>query len=347
MLHSILKTLLIHCFFLVCLVSCASETNGGDSQSQSSQQQNTQPNNASTQSKANVMPNPFPGNGEQLRQFAQDQVDLGPRVPGSDSHKRARDMFVSHFEQTLDTVFLQEFTADVYGESFQCWNVIGQIRPEATKRVVLCAHWDTRPMADHDPEHSRRNETFDGANDGASGVAALMGIAEHIKTLDVEFGIDLILFDAEDMGNAGDADMFCIGSTYYSNNLPTVKPVAGILLDLVGDPNAVFPLEGYSQQYAPGLQQLVWRVGQRVAPSRFVFEYYGAVQDDHVPLNEVGIPTIDIIDLQLVGHNDPAEHRKYWHTSHDTMDKVSASTLYDVANVVWQSLQLIDRNLKE
>lgn len=304
-----------------------------------------QPNKTTNTSKANLVPKPFPGTGQELLAFVQEQVDQGPRVPGSDAHKRTRDLLLGHLQEFTDSAFLQPFTASVYGSDYECWNIVGQVNPQATERVILCAHWDTRPMADFDPDPSKREDTFDGANDGASGVGALLGLAKHLQSLDLDIGVDIVFFDAEDMGKAGDADMFCIGSRYFSNNLPMEKPLAGILLDLVGDPNAVFPLEGYSQQYAPSLLQLVWKIGTKVAPSHFVFEYKGAVMDDHVPLNEVGIPTIDIIDIQLVGHNDPEAHRQYWHTSHDTMDKVSANTLRSVTDVVWQSLQQLNVTL--
>lgn len=269
--------------------------------------------------------------GREAFRFLTRQTDFGPRNPGSPGHARC----LSFLEQTLsalaDTVRLQPFPHVGYdGQTLQFTNVIASFRPESTARLLLCAHWDTRPRADQDPDPRRREEPILGANDGASGVAVLLQLATLLKASPPPIGVDIVLFDGEDYGLEGDTENYLLGSRHYARTASrNVTPRFGILLDMVGDAALEIPREGYSVRYAPDVVNLVWSTARGLGITEFVDYLRGEIIDDHLPLNEAGIRTINIIDFD---YPDPS-HR-YWHTHEDTPDKCSPESLEAVGTVV-------------
>lgn len=265
------------------------------------------------------------------------QVAFGSRSPNTVGHARCLDFFMNHLESFADSVFKQEFSMQGYdGERLSLKNVIASFRPEMKTRILLCAHWDTRPHADKETEEDKKRQPIAGANDGASGVAVLLHIAELLRQSPPPVGVDLVLFDGEDYGREGDEGMYCLGSKYFAASLdPGYKPQFGILLDLVGDKEAFFPIEGHSAQYANDVVNLVWNSAERLGMKQFIRKKSGAILDDHIALNKTGgIKTINIIDLDLVGHADTNPRRKYWHTLSDTPDQCSPETLGQVGKLL-------------
>jgi glutaminyl-peptide cyclotransferase len=269
--------------------------------------------------------------GREAFRFLSAQTDLGPRNPGSKGHERC----LAYLEETLvrlaDTVRLQPFSHPGYeGTTLQLTNVIASFKPESPARILLCAHWDTRPRADRDQNPRRRDEPIIGANDGASGVAVLLQLATLLTAYPPSIGVDILLFDGEDYGREGDTGNYLLGSRHFASTASrTSVPRFGILLDMVGDAALEIPREGYSVRYAPDIVNTIWSTARGLGITEFV-DYLGAeIIDDHLPLNEVGIRTVNIIDFD---YPDPT-HR-YWHTHDDTPDKCSPESLEAVGTVV-------------
>jgi Zn-dependent M28 family amino/carboxypeptidase len=230
-------------------------------------------------------------------------------------------------------VRLQEFVHIGYGgERLALTNVIASFHPQATARVLLCAHWDTRPRAEHDEDKSRRNEPILGANDGASGVAVLLEIATLLRSSPPAIGVDIVLFDGEDYGMETDHQRYLLGSRYFaSQRAADYVPRFGILLDMVGDKFLDLPKEGSSIRYAPDVVTLVWNTAASLGIRQFTNEEGEEVLDDHIPLNEAGIRTIDIIDF-----NYPDQTNRFWHTHQDIPENCSAESLEAVGTVITQ-----------
>ncbi len=264
------------------------------------------------------------------------QVSFGPRNPNSRGHAAALLYLENELKQYADQMELQKFSYTGYkGERLELTNIIGKFNPEEKSRILLTAHWDSRPWADQEKDSTKHNTPILGANDGGSGVGVLLEIARLLKNQKVDYGIDIVFFDGEDYGKHDDLSYFCLGSKYFSSRLPAnYTPIFGILLDLVGDKEAVFMKEGYSNQFAPDIINLVWGLSNSSGASQFVNQVGPAIYDDHVPLNQAGIRTIDIIDIDLVGGQTPVERRNYWHTLKDGMENISEQTLQNVGNVL-------------
>lgn len=264
------------------------------------------------------------------------QVAFGPRNPNSEGARKTKEYLLAELRKSTDAVNEQSFTQNGYGdEKLQLTNIIASFNPGATYRIMICAHWDTRPRADQDPDSTKRNQPILGANDAASGVGVLLELARVMKEHPPTIGVDLVLFDGEDYGAESDLSNYFLGSRYFARNLaPGFKPAFGILLDMVGDPNASFPKEGTSMQYAPEVVTTLWNAALDLQLPNFTQNIGPSIQDDHVPLNEVGIKTVDIIDANLVGNNTNDPSREYWHTHEDTIDKVSPKTLGSVGRLL-------------
>lgn len=277
------------------------------------------------------------------------QVAFGPRVPGSKGHKACGDWLVARLKGDGAQVVEQTGTVKAYnGQPVPLRNIIASWRPEVKDRLLLVAHWDTRPYADKDTE--RTFDPIDGANDGGSGVGVLLEIARHIKDLPSGLGIDIFLTDVEDMGEPNGAmggddlasmKSWCLGSQYWVKNphVPGYTARYGILLDMVGAKGSQFPREGWSMRYAPTIVNKVWRVAGRIGyGDRFVNETRNHVGiDDHVVINQgMRIPTIDIIAYDPNTGAFPAS----WHTHADNMEDISRETLEAVGatvlNVIWE-----------
>ncbi len=273
-------------------------------------------------------------NPDSAFQFVQQQVDFGPRIPNSAAHRKASDYSIAQFKKYGAIVTTQSFSATSYdNQKLNLTNIIASFNPEKKKRILLAAHWDTRPFADKDPE--KPTSTFDGANDGGSGVGVLLEIARVLKSNPApEVGVDIILFDGEDWGEMeGEQTTWCLGSQHWSKNKHVANYSAyyGILLDMVGGKNAQFAREGYSMEYAPSVTDKVWNTAANLGFSHiFINEKIGAVTDDHRFVNEIGkIPMIDIINY------DPATgFGDFHHARKDNMEIISKETLHAVGQTL-------------
>ncbi|NNJ56034.1 MAG: M28 family peptidase [Bacteroidia bacterium] len=276
-------------------------------------------------------------NGDSAYQFVQDQVDFGPRVPGSMSHGICANYLENKLKQYCDTAMVQFGSATDYkGNPVEIKNIIGSIHPEKTKRILLCAHWDTRPQADEDKKNP--TEPADGANDGASGVGVLLEVARQLQIQKPDAGVDIVLFDAEDMGDRqGSPNSWCLGSQYWSKKPHKQNYVArfGILLDMVGPKDAVFAIEMNSWQYAQPYVKQVWRTASELGHGKHFVNYQGgSLVDDHVFINRIlGIPTLDIIHYNV---SDNSGFGDFWHTHKDNMSSIDKETLSAVGETVFK-----------
>lgn len=257
--------------------------------------------------------------------YLEKQCDFGYRHPGSEGHKACLNYLVKEFDHTGARIQRQSFSYwDSWsGRSLTATNVIASFGLQKN-RILLCAHWDTRPVADHDPDPSNRNKPVLGANDGASGVAVLLELANILSKNPSPVGVDLVLFDAEDSGTDGTTGSWCRGSAYFASHLPIEFPKYGILIDMIGDKDLVIKEEGYSKQYAPQLVDKVWNKARTLGLPAFQRGIFGYVVDDHLELLKVGIPAINLIDFEY----------PYWHTTEDTPDKCSAESLDQVGTLL-------------
>jgi glutaminyl-peptide cyclotransferase len=258
-------------------------------------------------------------NQDRAFEYLEKQCDFGPRNPGSEGHKKCLAFFVEELGKFADTVVKQPFMFTDYRtkKSHTLTNVIASFGRQG-ERVLLCAHWDTRPVADFDQDPEMRNTPILGANDGASGVAVLLEIARILKENPPPRGIDIILFDGEDSGLEGQTNTWCQGSRYFADNKGfDYRPRFGILIDMIGDKDLHIPIESYSQQYAPDLVDRVWTKAEDLGLYVFDRAMGPDVVDDHRELFRVGIPAIDIIDFDY----------EHWHTTQDTPDKCSPESL--------------------
>ncbi|HSG67560.1 MAG TPA: M28 family peptidase, partial [Bacteroidales bacterium] len=275
--------------------------------------------------------------------YIEEQLAFGPRVPGSDAHTACAAWLESKLANFADTVVVQAFKARAYnGEVLRGKNIIASFNPDNTRRVMLCAHWDSRPYADHDPDQANHKTPIDGANDGASGVGVLIELARQFNMEKPEIGIDIILFDLEDYGPPQDAqkyagtDFWGLGSQHWSNNPHTTNYRAryGILLDMVGVKDATFLKEGFSMMYAPSKVKKVWDLANDLGyADYFVDEKGGYITDDHYYVNKIiNIPTINIIHLD---DNSPnGSFFRHWHTLNDNLESIDRGTLQVVGTVM-------------
>ena len=270
-------------------------------------------------------------------EYIVDQLSFGPRVPGTDSHREAVDYFTDHFSETAGqrSVFVQHFEQNVYGDTLPFYNILASFGGEYTDRIVLAAHWDTRPRGERDPDNP--DLPIPGADDGASGVSVLMELANIFSENPPPIGVDIILFDGEDYGEEGDLDNYFIGARYWGQNppVPGYNPRFGILLDMVGGEGAVFPKEVHSVNFAPQLVDEVWSIaGEKGYGDLFLNERGGRVADDHVIVERyTGIPMINIIHHRL-NEAGGIDFPPYWHTQRDDIDIIDQDVLQSVGDVL-------------
>ncbi|WP_092100206.1 M28 family peptidase [Pontibacter chinhatensis] len=283
-------------------------------------------------------------NADSAYAFVAKQVAFGPRVPNTAAHYQTGEWIVARLKEYGAQVQEQKFQMKAYdGTVLNLRNIIASYNPGAANRILLAAHWDTRPVADKDDTNT--DKPIEGANDGGSGVGVLLEIARTLQQAQQkpDVGVDLIFFDGEDYGQPDDSpmpyvqDSWCLGSQYWSKNkhVANYRAKFGILLDMVGAENARFPREGYSRQFANEVVNKVWKAGNRLGYSDY-FKYQNApaITDDHYYVNTIGkIRMIDIVELNPnAGSGDifgPYHHR---HT--DTMDNISKNTLKAVGQTV-------------
>jgi glutaminyl-peptide cyclotransferase len=275
--------------------------------------------------------------------FIAKQVSFGPRIPGTPQHKACGDWIQAKLKEYGATVITQDFVGTAYDSKKRpSKNIIGSINSTAPFRILIAAHWDTRPMADQDT--ANKNKPIDGAIDGASGVAVALEIARNLKNnpLKKEIGVDFIFFDNEDNGapdtfSDNDPKWWCLGSQYWAANkhIPNYSAYYGILLDMVGGKGTYFKKEGYSTQYATSIVENVWKTGHQLGYGKyFNNEAGGLVTDDHVPVNQVAkIPMIDIVST-----TETNGFGAHWHTHKDNLTSVSKEHLKAVGQTVLQVL---------
>ncbi|MCH7612312.1 MAG: M28 family peptidase [Candidatus Marinimicrobia bacterium] len=270
--------------------------------------------------------------GDRAFMYLEKQCSFGPRNPGSDGYYACMNYLIDELNSKADTVWTQTFTyVDPYrDDKYNLSNIIARFNPNADKQILLGAHWDTRPWADKELKSEDRNKPIIGANDGASGVAVLLALAEVFHNHDLTVGITLVLFDGEDLGMSGESESYAQGSVFFSKNLPIPKPDYAIILDMVGDTYLHFPIERFSYQQAPKLVRSLWKLANRLNLPAFDQSLGYSIYDDHVPLwKYAGIPAVDIIDFDY-----PNRYSNYWHTHQDLPDKCSPSSLEQVGTLL-------------
>jgi hypothetical protein len=274
---------------------------------------------------------PRPFDGAQAFSYIESQLAFGPRIPGTPEHEAAGRWLDSLMRERADVVVVQDWIhVSRGGDSLPMRNVMGRFNPDAPTRILFLAHWDTRPKADG-PKSSDPDAPVPGANDGGSGVAVILGIADALRAMPPTTGVDLLLVDGEDYGVFAEKDDVLIGSKYFVEHLPDggASPRYAILLDLVGDMNQRFPKEGNSLIGAPDVVKDVWRAARRIGYGHVFVDVTGqSIVDDHIPLQQAGIPAINIIDFDY----------PHWHTPEDTIDKISAASLQVVGEVALEMI---------
>jgi glutaminyl-peptide cyclotransferase len=249
------------------------------------------------------------------------QCEFGPRPVGSEAHDKTRDFLLAEMEKYADKAVGQDFTY----RSMMLTNVIGVFNPDAPRQVLLSAHWDTRPRADMELDANKKRKPILGANDGASGVAILLELARNFKEKKPDVGVVIVLFDGEDYGDFDRDEGVFLGSRHFARNHKGYKPEFGINIDMVGDKDLNIYKEINSQHYAPGTNDKVFRIAKELGyRNNLIDRLQTNVTDDHIPLNQAGIPTIDLIDFDY----GP------WHTLDDTVDQCSPKSLGVVGNVL-------------
>lgn len=277
--------------------------------------------------------------------FTQAQCDFGPRAMNTEGHDRCGSWIVNKFRQYGCVV--TSLRADLKGYDgtvLKSQNIWARIHPERTERILLCAHWDSRPWADNDPDSANWHKPILAANDAASGVAVMLEIARLLqRDTTLRVGVDFVCFDAEDWGtpqwaeSEGGDNSWALGAQYFAANLPYGFHVRyGILLDMVGGEGARFYKEGMSMQFAPEIVKKVWRAARKAGYGNFFPRQEGGmVTDDHIPLNQTArIPAIDIIPF----YPDCAQSSfgPTWHTLNDNMQHISRNTLKAVGQTMIQ-----------
>lgn len=265
--------------------------------------------------------------------FVKAQTDFGPRTPNSEAHKQCAAWLVSKLNAYCDTVYVQDFTATAYdGKLLKSQNIIGSFDPDKTERVLLASHWDSRPIADHDPNVENRDKPIDGADDGASGVGVLLELARQLQKDRPNVGVDIIFFDAEDYGTPSGVDLpgdwWCLGSQYWAKN-PHVEDYNakyGILLDMVGAPDAKFHHEYFSAFYAQNIVSKVWGIAYQLGyGSYFINQQAHPITDDHYYVNTLA--NIRMIDIIHQDNTYGTGFRSVWHTLNDNINNIDAHTL--------------------
>lgn len=270
------------------------------------------------------------------------QCEMGRGVPGTNAHYRCLKYIKDHLSSYSLTVEVQEFagTPSLIGKTVVFKNIIGRYAPENEQKRILSAHWDTRPVAEKDPEAAARVYPISGANDGASGVAVLLEVARVISLRKPALGIDFIFFDGEDLGTSGRGREWCLGSRYYASHLSESERKAiifGINIDMIGDRELLIKIERESFSSAPHLVDKLWKTGEQLYPEHFSRMFYpAAILDDHSPFLERGIEYIDVIDYGY----------PFWHTQEDTIDKCSSRSLEIVGTTLLMFLEKYETQKK-
>jgi glutaminyl-peptide cyclotransferase len=269
--------------------------------------------------------------------YLRDLCKIGARISGTEGMKKQQEMLTKHFEGLGAKMTLQKFTAEQHNRKpIEMANLIVSWHPERDKRVILCSHYDTRPIADQEEDPRKWTQEFVSANDGGSGVALLMELGNHMKDLKTQVGVDFVFFDGEEYVFKR-SDEYFFGSSHFGNQYKKAKGktkyVAAILLDMVGGKDARFPIEPNSYRLARDLTSQVWGIARELKLDAFDARNFTwtPVEDDHLALNRAGIPAVDVIDFEY----------KHWHRLSDVPDACSGDSLEKVSRVLSVWLQRV------
>lgn len=270
--------------------------------------------------------------GQKALGYVRDQLAFGPRIPGTEGARRTGDWIVQKMRPLADTVIEQRWThVTAKGDTLPLRNILARFRPNEKQRILYLTHWDTRPVADDSPILGDQKRPVPGANDGASGPALFIALAEVLKKTPPQYGVDLLFVDGEDYGTFSPEVDVLMGSKYFADHLPDpgYQPLFGVLYDMIGDAKLDIRQEAFSVQAAPEVVARVWSTAEDLGYSKYFLPEGGvAVTDDHIPLIKKGLRVIDVIDIDYV-----SEDQNYHHTVYDTIDKVSAKSLQIVGDV--------------
>ena len=273
------------------------------------------------------------------------QCDFGPRYPGSTGHNEMKLFFNQFLTNLSDTLYtMDENIIHPYKENeIILTNYLARFNLDSEYRIMLMAHWDTREIADKDLNINNRQTPILGANDGASGVAVLLTLAEILNQNKLKnIGIDLLFVDGEDMGKSGDIDNFGIGTQLFSKKVPEPIPQFAICIDMVADHDQHFPIEQFSLQQAPEVVYSIWGLANELGYSQFDYNIGKAIVDDHYYLyKHAKIPAIDIIDFDY-----PNQFENYWHTINDIPENCSSKSLEVVGTVMTHFIYRRDGEFK-
>ncbi len=275
--------------------------------------------------------------------YASEQLAFGNRIPGTEAWRQCADYLARQLGRWCDTVVVQPFNAKLWdGRTVPGRNIVGSFNPQASKRVLLAAHWDSRSWADNDDNDAMHHSPVPGANDGASGVALLLEVARGMASMPPSVGVDIVFFDVEDQGVAEwsevyDEHSWCKGSQYWAEtpHVPFYTAVYGILFDMVGCSEPRFTKEFFSRQYAPGLTDKIWQCAFALGYGGvFVNQQTDPILDDHLYVNELaGIPMVDIVQ-----NTQGISFFKHWHTTTDNLQNLRGETMQMVATVAMKTV---------
>lgn len=257
--------------------------------------------------------------------FLEEQCEIGPRYPGSREHLKLRRYLVNKLREFGANVSAQSFDAVLTtGDTLKLANIIGNYNLGSERRILLGAHYDTRPRADRDPDPANREKPISGANDGASGVAVLLEIARLLGDARPPVGVDIVFFDGEDYGSEGVQEDYILGSSYFASHMSGYNPEAVIIVDMVGEKGVEIKRERFSEIYSGQLMDELFAIADSLGVSGFSDEKGSHILDDHIPFIKRGIPAVDLIDFDY----------PHWHTLEDTPDKCSPASLEGVGRVL-------------
>lgn len=275
----------------------------------------------------------------------QTQCSFGPRVMGTEAAQQCGNYIAECFRQYGAQVSEQKCTVTLYdGSQLPARNIVASVNPENLDRILLCAHWDSRPWADNDPDESNHKKPVPAANDGASGVAVMLEICRLLQTQPIKTGVDFVCFDAEDAGTPEWAkdpedgrDTWCLGSQYWAQKAQErgYKARYGVLLDMVGGRGSTFAFEQVSRQYAEPVVQLVWHLAAQLGYGQyFPLKDGGYLVDDHVNVNRIArVPCLDIVPYFTDG---PSSFGPTWHTVNDTPENIDPQVMQAVGQTLVQ-----------
>ncbi|WP_455523345.1 M28 family peptidase [Porphyromonas endodontalis] len=280
-------------------------------------------------------------NADSAYSYIAQQVAFGTRVPNTPTHQECGEWIAGKLKGFGLEVVLQQANVSTHESvSLPITNIIGRLNPSAERRILLLAHWDTRPTADNDPNPSRKSEPILGADDAASGVGVLLEVARQLADHNSTLGVDFLFVDAEDMGVSENEDSWCLGSTYWSKHphVEHYRAEFGILLDMVGAHNAKFRWEYFSKTHAPSIVSSLWDKAASLGYGHYFIQADGAaLTDDHKPIiDNLAIPTIDIVNYDPARSNGFGAH---WHTHGDNMEVIDKEVLKAVGETLMAYLE--------